>query len=305
MKLKLDNSKRSTFVKCPYRYNLAYVKGIVPSTGSTSLRYGSCFHSAMEGLYSHIAENGWTKDGGALSRAAEMARAKWDELTNSQRYYNDYRDINTLLKALVLYYNHFYADEGMIEVLATEMAFKVNLPDDVLFTGRLDMEMKLSGQQWVNEFKTTGRAISYIAQQQNRDPQFIGYAYALRKIYGEDIEGFLITYHHLSAYKSKKTGDYGEPKIEFDRIPQFFTDNDLTEWLESFLYTAYQIRTCIANDAWPKQFDSCYVYGACPYLFLCEQRVRAGSEHLADKYTITQNIWDVLNTVPANKVVEA
>jgi hypothetical protein len=299
----LDNSKRSTFVKCPYRYDLTYNRGITPVRGSTAMRYGSTFHGGMEGFYSHIAEYGWTRDGKALERAVEYAKEAWDKASARQSFYDDYKTFDNFIKSMVLYLNHFAGDEGMLEIVDTEKAFKIKMIPGVWFTGRLDLDMKLSGSRWINEFKTTGRDIGYIANQQNRDLQFVGYTYAMKRIY-KDVapEGILITYHQLSAYKSKKTGEFGEAKVTFNRIPQFFTEQDFSDWRDSFLSTAYQIQYATWNNLWPRQFDSCHIYGSCPYLFLCEQKNPRGEDKLAGEYFTTEP-WDVLTTVPDRKVV--
>lgn len=302
--LELDNSRRSAFTKCPYRYYLPYVKGVVPVHGSTALRYGTTFHAGMEGLYSHIKENGWTRDGMALERAVNYAKAAWDRESALYSFKDDYRTFDNFVKSLVLYLDHFSADEKFLEVVSTERSFRIRISENLWFTGKLDMEMILNGSDWINEFKTTGQGITYVANQQNRDNQFIGYTFAMKKLHQKQPEGILITYHQLTAYKSKKTGEYGETTINFDRIPQFFGDNDLNEWVESFIYTASLIQTCYKMNIWPKQYDSCYLYGSCPYLFLCEQHRPRDQEILGDQFLIREP-WNVLHTVAEDKVITA
>jgi hypothetical protein len=59
---------------------------------------------------------------------------------------------------------------------------------------------------------------------------------------------------------------------EFGRYPQVYTQHDLAEWKESFLYTASQILQAKSTNNWPMQLDSCYDWGACGYTSLCEQQ---------------------------------
>lgn len=298
----LDNSRRSAFSKCPYKYWLIYEQGVRPVKGATALRYGTTFHAGMEGYYSYIKDHGWTRDGNSLTQAVQFASRAWDEETEKFQFYDDYRSLDNCIKALVLYSDHFAMDEQMLEVVETERAFKIEVEPGIYFTGKLDMEMQLNGQKWINEFKTTGRSISYIAGQQHRDAQFNGYTWAIKKLDLQMPEGILITYHMLTAYKSKKTGTYGEPKIEFDRLPQFFTEQDHRDWKDSFLWTAEQIQTCKARNNWPRQYDSCHLYGACPYLFLCEQRRPRDELNLAGMYEIRKP-WNVLDTVPEERII--
>lgn len=300
--IQIDNSKRETFQKCPYRFDLAHNRGIYPIFGSTALRYGTTFHAGMEGFYSHIKEYGWAKDGGALERAILYAKEAWEEESGRQTFYEDYRTFDNCVKSLVLYINHFATDEGMLEVMETERAFRIELEPGITFTGRLDLDMKLSGHRWINEFKTTGREITFVSNQQSRSFQFVGYSYAMSRIYDQPPEGILITYHQLNAYKSKKTGEYGEPKIVFDRIPLLFNEQDFVDWELAIISTAIQMGVSEETSIWPKNFDSCYIYGACPYLFLCEQKRPYGEENLADRYVIRQP-WNVLDTVPEDKII--
>ena len=297
MILELDNTRRDTFRKCPYRYNLVFNRGVKPRTGSTALRYGTVLHAAREGFYKHIKENGWARDGKALKQAITFAHNSWEKCNKEQNFYSDYRTFENLSVSFMSYVENFYADEGILKVLHTERAFKIEILPGVFFTGKIDMEVKLNGSNWVDELKTTSKDIGYTSKQQSRAFQFIGYTYAMEKLYPKEQkpEGILITYHHLSAYKSKKTGEYGTPKILFDRIPQFFTEQDTIDWMTSFINTTHHIKECLSLDVWPKQFDSCYLYGACPYLYLCEQRRAPGLENFADMYFITDP-WNVLDT---------
>lgn len=298
----LDNSRRSTFAKCPYRYWLTYEKGILPSRGSSAIRYGSVFHSGMEGFYSHIKEFGWTADGKALQRAVQYTSAAWEKISEEQSFIEDYRTLDAAVTSIVHYINHFAADEQMLKVLNTERAFKILVTPGIYFSGKLDLEMLLSGQKWINEFKTTGRNISFVANQQHRDSQFNGYTWAMQKLDTSMPEGILVTYHMLIAYKSKKTGLYGDAKMEFERLPQFFTEQDHTDWRDEFLWTADQIVDSKEKNNFPRRYDSCHLYGSCPYLFLCEQRRPREELNLAGMYKV-RTPWNVLETVPKENVI--
>jgi hypothetical protein len=256
----------------------------------------------MEGLYSHIKEHGWTNDGEALTQAVKFASDAWDKETDKYRFYEDYRTLENCLRALIIYMDTFASDEQMLKVLSTERAFKIEVEPGIFFTGKLDIELMLSNQKWVGEFKTTGRNISYVANMQHRDSQFCGYTWAMKKLDTALPEGILITYHMLTAYKNKKTGQYGEPKIEFERLPQFFMEQDHIDWKDSFLTTAERIQNCKAKNFWPRRYDSCHTYGACPYLFLCEQRRPREELHLAGEYEVSTP-WNVLDTVPKDRII--
>ena len=302
--LKLDHTKRSTFDNCPRKYQNNYLRFIIPNKGSTALRYGIVWHSAMEGFYSHIHEHGWTRDGKAIERAVQMAQAKWVEVSDKQEFWDDYRTLENMLKSLISYIDHFAHDEGLMKILESEKVFLIKITptleekrlfpylEPFWFTGRCDLEIELSGRQWLNEFKTTGQALSVQASRLHRSPQVMGYNYAASRILKIIPEGSLITLHHLSAYKSKKTQQYGNPKIDFKRVPQVFFEADLRSWRHHMMRAAQNLQGCLLADYFPMNLDSCYTYGACTYLSLCEQNRPIGEEVL-DNYFIDPEPWDV------------
>jgi hypothetical protein len=263
--LELDNSKRSQFVTCPRKYYYSYERNLRPSQGSTALRYGIVYHAAMDAFYNHVKERGWTHDGKAVEVALEAAKTSWEEESSKQTFYNDYRTMENFVQSLMAYISHFHFDEGMLEVVKTERPFKI------LLNGRL----------WQLEHKTTGQALSMQKKRLHRSPQLIGYAYAGQRLNPEDPpEGGLVTLHHLSAYKSKVTGEYGKAKIQFERIPQMFTEGDFISWRLSFLDTAERILRNKEINLWAVELDHCYQFGRCSYAPLCEQNAELGEEIL-------------------------
>lgn len=293
--LELDNSKRSQFVTCPRKYYYSYEKNLRPSQGSTALRYGIVYHAAMDAFYNHVKERGWTHDGKAVEVALEAAKTSWEEESSKQTFYNDYRTMENFVQSLMAYISHFHFDEGMLEVVKTERPFKLRMnlspgeewdfplltKEGLAFTGKIDAEILLNGRLWQLEHKTTGQALSVQKKRLHRSPQLIGYAYAGQRLNPEDPpEGGLVTLHHLSAYKSKVTGEYGKAKIQFERIPQMFTEGDFISWRLSFLSTAEMILRNKEINLWPVQLDHCYQFGRCSYAPLCEQNTPLGEEIL-------------------------
>ena len=298
--LKLDNSKRSDYVSCPRKFYWKYVRGITPSIGSTALRYGSVWHKAMEVFYNVVKEVGWVKSD-PLVKAIQAAKEAWDEESREREFYDDYRTLENLMKSLLQFVAHFAGDEAMLEVLSAEKIFCIAMthgPNDKIqfppfyFTGKIDLKVKLNGRIWIVDHKTTGQSLSIQQTRLNRSPQFIGYYAAGKKVFEEAPEGMLVVLHHLSAYKSKKTGNYGKPKIDFARVPQIYSNADITEWRNSLCTTARHIYDSITDENWPMCFDSCYTYGRCAYTNLCEQGRELGHEVLGDSY-IQDEIWDV------------
>ena len=309
--LELDNSKRSQFTTCNKKYYYSYIRNLRPNQGSSALRYGITWHAGMDAFYNHIKENGWTHDGEAVKAALEAAKIAWEEESSKQTFYNDYRTLENYVQSLMAYVSHFNYDEGMLKVVKTERPFKLKMQlspveedlyfpliayKGLAFTGKIDAEVLLNGRLWQLEHKTTGQALSVQKNRLHRSPQLIGYAYAGLRLNPEDPpEGGLVVLHHLSAYKSKVTGEYGKLKVQFERVPQMFTEGDFASWRLSFLNTAESILRNQERNFWPVQLDNCYQYGRCSFAPLCEQNAPLGEEILEGFY-VTEP-WEVAKGV--------
>jgi hypothetical protein len=294
--LVLDNTKKSQLVTCDRKYYWQFERHLKPTQGSTALRYGIVWHTGKEGFYGYIKEHGWTHDGKAIEAAIVAAKKEWDDLSSKQTFLEDYRTLENYMQALIAYVAHFNHDEGILKINHVERKFKINMKlridssreellfplvaaEEVLFAGRLDADIELDSRPWQMEQKTTGQSLSVQRNRLRRNPQNIGYAYADQRLGGES-EGCLVVLHHLSAYKSKTTGLYGKAKVDFDRIPQIYTEGDLEAWRQSFLYNAERILNNREKGIWPMQQDNCYQYGRCTYTGLCEQNAPLGEEIL-------------------------
>ncbi len=302
--LKLDWTKGSTYNGCERKYFYPYVLGLKPVKGATALRYGSVWHDTLEEFYSHILENGWTHDGGAVTAALEEANRSWEyETSLHEEWYDDYRTLNNLALSFMHYMDHFAGDEQILDVVAPAKAFQIpmepvgqeckDFPDlkPFIFTGELDMIIKLSSRPWLWENKTTGAYLDQQIARLHRSGQFMGYTYAMTEA---DVkpDGMLCVYHHLSCYKSKKTQLYGKPRIDFRRVPQLYNDGDLFNWRQMFLGTAERVQHSKKLGHWPMQQANCYTYGRCTYATLCEQNAPLTEENTRGYY-VTEP-WDVL-----------
>lgn len=283
----LDNTYRSALQSCPRKYYLSRILGLKPEKGSSALRYGSTWHAFIEGYYTHIKEHGWSDNGGAIQTAAKYGKAVWEHETSLQDFYeDDYRTLQNCGNSFLEYVTTFSFDKQSLEVVDTEQVFRHNmsLTDeekekliylrdiDVYFTGRLDVQVKLSGVPWIMEMKSTGQYLKTQIARLNRSPQILGYTYAGKHALKYSTEGTLVSIHQLTS-RRKKDGDWGKKVIDFARVPQIFTDKDLSNWRESFLCSANLLQYYKKANIWPMMFDSCYQFGACQFSRICERDV--------------------------------
>ena len=290
--MEIDNTKRRSYALCPRKYYWEHVRSIRPRNSSTALRYGIVWHEIMDKYYSTIRDIGWEGKTEAITAGILAGKVAWEKETNSRSFYDDYRTLENCLTAFIGYIDNYRDDEGFIKILEVEKRFSIDLGYDTTFVGKVDAKVELNDAIWLMEHKTTGMPIDKQLKTLQRYPQIIGYYYAGTALSNEHIEGVLIPMLHTSATKSKVTGLYGKPRIEYRRSPQIFTDGDVQSWKDSFIWTANQIEDSHDKAYWPMQLDSCYHFGSCTYTNLCEQ-----NEHVND--TNTQNYievehWNVL-----------
>ena len=305
----LDNTKRSTYRACPKKYFFSVIKGLQSNWGSTALRYGVCIHGMMEGFYTHIKTNGWPVSSNqqmqALTSALELGKQKFDKEGSSKTYNDDYRNFNTAVEAFNAYLEAYKEDSNYVKIINTEKKFECPIEPEneveekllkglppVIFTGRIDLCVEMDFQKWIQDFKTTGWAIDQAAGKSNRSPQLIGYSYAGKKVLDFEPSGCLASFIYSNSYKSKKTGEYGEAKFDFRRVPQIYTQRDIDAWKLSFISTCKEIHFSMENDIWSEGFDNCYQYGACTYLKLCNQHASNFDELNTEGFHV--EFWDVL-----------
>lgn len=317
----LDNTKRSAFVTCRRKYYFQYVMNYKTYWGSNALRYGLVWHAGQDAYSNHIQQNGWTRDGGAINAACVAMQAEWEECSAKENFYSDYRTLENCVKSFIAYVQHFHQDEMMVKVLNTEEPFKIHMEPETdreyelfkdlkpfHFTGKIDTEIELNRQQWINEHKTTGQPIDTQCNRLNRSAQVMGYFYAKKRksVDKTPPAGVLMTVHHLSARKSTakgREGEYGQPKIDFRRVPQIFSDNDIDQWRMAFLSTALDIQRETERGLWPMCHDACFNYGACPFLSICEQSTDINSIWLDEQRYYVAEPWEVAKAITAGEVV--
>ena len=306
--LVLDNTKRSTFNLCKAKYNLQHNHGFQSDYGSTALRYGSTWHGIQEGFNRWIKEHGWYKTQeefvAALSAGLELGIKVWEKESKDKQFYTDFKNYNTAADAFNQFLTFFAEDKEHIEIINTEKKFSCPIEPEneaearllaklppVVFTGKIDLCIKMDNMNWLLDFKTTGWYLDKVIQQANRSSQLIGYSYASREVLDFEASGCLCSFHSLNSTKSKITGEYGKVRFDFRRVPQIYTDSDISAWKLGFLDTCAGIQRAKEEDLWPQSFDNCYQYGACPYLKLCQQHVPVEDLNLEGFHVA---FWDVL-----------
>ena len=279
-----DNSARHLLEQCERKYMLQQMCGLRGMYGSTALRYGTAWHAFLHGFYLKVMESGWEAKDLAFMAGLVEAKTAFEEESSKALFNDDYRTLENLNDSAYKYITHFEQDEFNLVVIGTEKIFEIEieiseldrdhipgLPEKVIFTGQIDLQVEMDGSKWIWEAKTTGGALSIESQRLHRLAQLMGYYWAAERVLEFKPQGGLISFHHLLSRKSSKDDSYGKVNIDFARIPHIFTEPDLSEWRSSFLHTAGRINQCMDTGFWPMRHDSCFDYNKrCSYASLCD-----------------------------------
>ncbi len=295
--LSMSYSKKSCINTCRKKAYFKYKCELEAKAGSSALRYGRVFHSAMNGYYKVIKSKGWSAKDEAITAGSEQAKRIWDKVSAASSFReDDYRTYSVCMQAFLNYLTFYEADSTYLDVISTERRGEIVLVPETELEKRtfghlppliykyvIDLIVNLGGMAWVLDFKTTGSYIDSVAQKLERSDQLIGYVNVTKALVDLPIEGCLASIVHTSARKStKEGGGYGVPKIEFRRVPQLFTEGDFRDWRLSTFSTAKELFDCSNLDLWPANYDHCFDFKACEYFELCSQHKPAGELELGN-----------------------
>ena len=309
MNMVLDNSGRHLWRQCHLKYKFKTIDGVQSRKGSTALRYGSAWHGFKEAFYRTILTEGWEAKRYAMLNGIGFAKDVWEKESENREFYDDYRTFDNLCSAAMKWLDYYPEDENELEVIGTEKIFELEMmplteeeaewwhspPESLLFTGRIDLQIKIHGIPWIVDTKTTGNSLAVESNRLGRSAQFMGYSYAAEKILDFKPNGCLVDYLHTSGRKNKD-GDYGTIKYDFARVPHIFTDKDLLSWRFSFLRAAKEIQEAMLSGLWDQCQDSCYDFNRnCGFLGVCEQNKQ--EVDLAQNESFIYLPWDVREAV--------
>jgi hypothetical protein len=177
-------------------------------------------------------------------------------------------------------YHEQYANDSEEIVGATENEFikEISLNETersqfgdfiVDFVAVIDLILKIDGLTWVIDFKTTSVDLPYLSSKLRRMAQLMGYQFIAQSVLPE-VNGTFVYYHQLKASKSRKTGEYGETKIDFMKFPQVYSITDYEQWRKYVVWNAFKMKQA-KLAGYPPEFSSCYLFNsACEYLPLCD-----------------------------------
>lgn len=186
--LHVSVSQIKTYLLCPRKFELGYVRGEAPAFVPVPLAFGSAFHAALAAFYAEI-EKDWTLPPVALLQ--DVFRASWAAAASGPvplQVTDGEKESPVDLGARMLQAFHEHAElEPLPVVEGVEVPFSVPLHDpetgevaEERLVGALDLVVVEDGEHVIVEHKTSAR--KYTRDQLAYDHQPTAYRLAAREL---------------------------------------------------------------------------------------------------------------------------
>lgn len=274
----LDHTAIITAKKCLRMYFYQIVLGRTPKEEAIYFAWGSAYHKfrhVLEDAYGYGTNKPekWDSDKAmdAFQKATNAGLAYWKAHGKDQEVGTKFAFMTSerLLKSFVVAFKHWSNEKqrGVVEVIAVEQPFNVQLPDGSHRSGRADQIVRWSGKLWGRDFKTSSKDGAFYGRTLDPNEQFTGYTYAEGKLSGEQIQGQLIeVLFNANPTKSSEKG----PEITEHTASR--TTYQLNMWETEHIFYKKIIDRCRDEDVYPMQEVGCPF---CPFHIVCKQSSEA------------------------------
>ncbi len=312
-----DNTRTSTYGKCPRKYYMRHQRHWVGIGIAVPLSFGLGWHSAMDIVWDNIHleleqlatlalaafERKWVESGLQLMEsAAPEDIERWG-----------YRNPGTAFDMLIEYILERRSFIEECEIIAVEKPFAVPITaddPDLFYIGRIDKVVRRNGRVLGIEHKTSslykkdGYFRSDFVDSFSPNNQIDGYFHALKMMYGDEAEMILVdaalvhkTVHDgFKFIPVKRATQHLEAWLwEINnRIADMDKDLDRLEYLQSGQRLHNDDDVCLR--CFTKQTEECIgKYGHCSYLDICKMEPNPELiTHIPDGFKVEEwNPFDV------------
>ena len=281
-----DQTSLSELRLCPRRYYYRIIRGLQSKNEKPPLTFGSTYHTALEIYHGQRAKGvSWRDALHAALDYAIMEAQKWPDWSRDDLGIkpDKIRDINSLVRGIVWYADHFKKDPAQTLTGANgeplvELSFRFELPvkthegEPFIAAGHIDRMIKFGEATYAQEHKHTVVAVSqYYWNRYSPDPQVSMYTLASRTVLPEQCSGVMI-----DAAQFKKAS------VHFHRQVVRRTKAQTDEWLTYFIMDLQELRDRLQRladagidstsvKAWPMNDKACSLFGGCPFQKVCQQ----------------------------------
>lgn len=277
---------------CLRKYYYRMIENIVPRSESVHLIFGQIYATALEHFYLHRAQ-GASIDEALRLVVREALVSSWDQTTAEPRAFDHAAKTRANLIRTIVWYVDQFAEESesgiQTHILssgrpAVELSFTLEVSDELLFCGHIDRVVNYGGALYWMDQKTTSYTITpRFFDQFKPHNQFYLYTWAGQTILQSPVRGGIIDAAQIAVGFSR-----------FERSPITVTKSQLSEWLESALWTIETARQATALHQFPMNLASCGNYGGCPYRTLCSRCPSVRDKFIEGDYVVADKPWDPL-----------
>ena len=203
--LHVSVSQLKTYLTCPRKYELSYVRGLEPAFTPLALAFGSVFHTALAYYYRVLQKS---KRSPPLEAVIQVFSDEWKAAANRPFPLQDEDDeepvdhLDRAVKMLTVFYSTVASSRMTVE--AVELAFSVELHDptngqlvEERLVGAIDLLLAHKEKRTVVELKTNAKRWSQ--DQINYDLQPTAYRLAARQLGLGDVDLQLEVYTKTKA----------------------------------------------------------------------------------------------------------
>lgn len=286
----IDNTMRSSFVKCPQLYFRTYFQHWKPIQESVDLVAGKAFAAGVEEVRKEFHERGNKDHDDCIAIGVQRLITEYGDFEPPERHV---KTLDRMVGALDEYFrNYGFATDHIQPHFhdgkpAVEFSFAIPIPgtshpttgDPIIYTGRFDMLGVYNGALFVVDEKTTKQLGQSWIKSWALASQFTGYCWAAKE-YGYPVAGAII--RGISILKTK----YGHAE-SLQYRPQWFIDR----WLTQLAKDVARMIEAWKSEDWEYNLDnSCNAYGGCPLVDVCNSQ---NSVRVLER-DFVKRVWDPL-----------
>jgi hypothetical protein len=200
-----------------------------------------------------------------MDKAIKCAQELWDKTQKRDPIIGDKWDFMTrsrLFDTCIYAGKAWLAEKaaGRIEVLASEQPINVvlNREDGKLIHigGRADQIVRVAGQLWGRDFKTTSKSLDWYDKKNDPNEQFTRYTFMEGELNGERLQGQLIEVM-FNAKGGKTERSKAPTGPELKTFTTSLTSFQLDRWRSELEYWDRMMEWSRENDAYPMSYATC------------------------------------------------
>jgi hypothetical protein len=224
MKTDFRGTEITEFLRCPKRYDYAWVQNLEPKQRNEKLTIGSAIHKYLESLYRFLDHK---------QAKSTMLEYLQQESALAEEQFEEMKDL--CLNICENYFMTYQLDLSWAGLLV-ESEFKIALDDETNYIGTVDLLVKdKDGLIWLVDHKTTNQ-IDIFDKNSDMDRQISRYWYAMDTMFPTwKVDGFIyniILKDYPQPPKQLKSGALSKDKSQKTNLYlylQAIKDNNLKE----------------------------------------------------------------------------